>query len=117
MPTAGTCPIAIIQGTDEREKGIVQIKDMIEGRKQAAAIESNEEWRETRAGQFEVEQADLVAEMLKRLAEQKADISEANGDGRMGMGGRTFYLPWRGDVRLASAFARSQSGWGYPFPQ
>jgi histidyl-tRNA synthetase len=74
-------PIAIIQGTDERENGIVQIKDMIEGRKQAAAIDSNEEWRETRAGQFEVEQADLVAEVLKRLAEQKADISETNGDG------------------------------------
>jgi len=66
-------PIAIIQGTDEREAGKLQIKDMIEGRKQAAAIESNEEWRETRPGQFEIDAADLVAEVTRRLAEQKAD--------------------------------------------
>jgi histidyl-tRNA synthetase len=66
-------PIAIIQGSDEREKGIVQIKDMIEGRKQAAAIESNEEWRETRPGQYEIAEANLVTEVQKLLAEQKAD--------------------------------------------
>ena len=63
-------PICIIQGSDEREKGIVQIKDMIEGRKQAAAIESNEEWREVRPGQFEVKREDLVAEVKKCLAER-----------------------------------------------
>jgi len=66
-------PIAIIQGTDERAAGKLQIKDMIEGRKQAAAIESNEEWRETRPGQFEIDAADVVSEIKKRLAEQKAD--------------------------------------------
>ncbi|MBZ0163040.1 MAG: histidine--tRNA ligase, partial [Notoacmeibacter sp.] len=64
------CPIAIIQGSDERERGVVQVKDMIEGRKQAAAIESNEEWRETRPGQFEIAEIDLVAEVEKLLAEQ-----------------------------------------------
>ncbi|MGB7336448.1 MAG: His/Gly/Thr/Pro-type tRNA ligase C-terminal domain-containing protein, partial [Salaquimonas sp.] len=67
------CPIAIIRGTDERESGKLQIKDMIEGRKQAAAIESNEEWRETRPGQFEINEADLVAEIQKLLAEQKVE--------------------------------------------
>ena len=66
-------PIAIIQGSDERAQGKVQIKDMIEGRKQAAAIESNEEWRETRPGQFEIAEADLVAEVTRLLAEQKAE--------------------------------------------
>ena len=66
-------PIAIIQGSDERASGKVQIKDMIEGRKQAAAIESNEEWRETRPGQFEIDEADLVAEVTRLLAEQKAE--------------------------------------------
>ena len=66
-------PIAIIQGSDERAQGKVQIKDMIEGRKQAAAIESNEEWRETRPGQFEIDEADLVAEVTRLLAEQKAE--------------------------------------------
>lgn len=66
-------PIAIIQGSDERAQGKVQIKDMIEGRKQAAAIESNEEWRETRPGQFEIDEADLLAEVTRLLAEQKAE--------------------------------------------
>ena len=64
------CPIAIIQGSDERERGILQVKDMIEGRRQAAAIESNEEWREARPGQFEIAEADLVAEVKKLLAAQ-----------------------------------------------
>ena len=64
------CPIAVIQGSDEREKGKIQLKDLIEGRKQAEAIASNEEWRETRPGQFEIAEADLVVEVKKLLAEQ-----------------------------------------------
>ncbi len=64
------CPIAIIQGSDERANGKLQIKDMIEGRRQAAAIESNEEWREERPGQFEIAEADLVAEVKRVLAAQ-----------------------------------------------
>lgn len=67
------CPIAIIQGSDERARGVLQVKDMIEGRKQAAAIESNEEWRESRPGQFEIAQGDLVAEVKKLLAAQAAE--------------------------------------------
>ena len=66
------CPIAIIQGSEEREAGKLQIKDLIEGRKQAEAIASNEEWREQRPGQFEIDAADLVAEVKKlRLAQAK----------------------------------------------
>ena len=64
------CPIAIIQGSDEREAGKIQIKDLIEGRKQAEAIASNEEWRETRPGQFEIDESELVEEVKKLLAEQ-----------------------------------------------
>ena len=64
------CPIAIIQGSDEREAGKIQIKDLIEGRKQADAIASNEEWRETRPGQFEIAASDLISEVKKLLAEQ-----------------------------------------------
>ena len=63
-------PIAVIQGSDEREAGKIQIKDLIEGRKQAQAIASNEEWREARPGQFEIAEGDLVAEIQKLLAEQ-----------------------------------------------
>ena len=64
------CPIAVIQGSDEREAGKIQLKDLIEGRKQAEAIASNEEWREARPGQFEVAEGDLVAEVKKLLDEQ-----------------------------------------------
>ncbi len=64
------CPIAIIQGSDERDAGKIQIKDLIEGRKQAEAIASNEEWRESRPGQFEIAETDLVAEVKKLLKAQ-----------------------------------------------
>ncbi|MEM7289234.1 MAG: histidine--tRNA ligase [Pseudomonadota bacterium] len=65
------CPIAIIQGSDERDAGKIQLKDLIEGRKQAEAIASNEEWRETRPGQFEVAEGDLVSK-VKELLEAQA---------------------------------------------
>ncbi|MFK7902089.1 MAG: histidine--tRNA ligase [Nitratireductor sp.] len=66
------CPIVIIQGSDEREAGKLQIKDMIEGKIQAAAIESNEEYRAARPGQFEIDEAELVQEVQKLLAAQSA---------------------------------------------
>ena len=64
------CPIALIQGSEERANGKLQIKDLIEGRKQAEAISSNEQWRETRPGQYEIDEADMVVEIRKLLAEQ-----------------------------------------------
>ncbi|MEP3524684.1 MAG: histidine--tRNA ligase [Hyphomicrobiales bacterium] len=66
------CPIAIIQGSEERANGKLQIKDLIEGRKQAEAIESNEEWREQRPGQFEIDEADLVEKVRELLKAQGA---------------------------------------------
>jgi len=45
-------PCVVIQGSDEKSRGEVQIKDLIEGAKAAAAIASNQEWRETRPAQF-----------------------------------------------------------------
>ncbi len=82
------CPLAIIQGSDEMGRGIVQVKDLIEGRKQAQAIESNEEWRETRPGQFEVpvrnEKGDLdytklIEAIRERLADHAAERAGAAG--------------------------------------
>ncbi len=58
-------PAAIIEGSDEREKGIVQIKDLHEGKKAAAAIADNKTWKSERPGQFEVNRADMVAEIKK----------------------------------------------------
>ncbi|MBR0873873.1 histidine--tRNA ligase [Bradyrhizobium tropiciagri] len=61
-------PCVIIQGSDEKARGEVQIKDLIEGAKAAAAIASNQEWRETRPAQFSCTEADLVAKVREVLA-------------------------------------------------
>jgi histidyl-tRNA synthetase len=61
-------PCVIIQGGDEQAKGEVQIKDLIEGAKAAAAIASNQEWRETRPAQFAVAEDKLVDAVREVLA-------------------------------------------------
>ena len=54
-------PCVVIQGSNEREAGVVQIKDLIEGAKAAEAIKSNAEWKAARPAQVEVKVADMVA--------------------------------------------------------
>jgi histidyl-tRNA synthetase len=61
-------PCAVIQGGDEHQRGEVQIKDLIEGARAAAAIASNQEWRESRPAQFAVPQANLVEAVREVLA-------------------------------------------------
>ncbi|MEQ1652444.1 MAG: histidine--tRNA ligase [Hyphomicrobium sp.] len=58
-------PCVIIQGSDERAKGEVTLKDLIEGAKAAAAIKDNKEWKAARPAQLAVAEADLVAEVRK----------------------------------------------------
>jgi histidyl-tRNA synthetase len=58
-------PCVIIQGSDERAKGEVTIKDLIEGAKAAAAIKDNKEWKEARPAQFTIPEAHLVQEVHK----------------------------------------------------
>ncbi|HEX2555535.1 MAG TPA: histidine--tRNA ligase [Microvirga sp.] len=53
-------PCAIIQGSDERARGEVQVKDLIEGAKASSGIASNEEWKAARPAQFSVPEAGLV---------------------------------------------------------
>ncbi|MFL5190048.1 MAG: histidine--tRNA ligase [Microvirga sp.] len=53
-------PCAIIQGSDERARGEVQIKDLIEGARAAQSIASNEEWKAARPAQFSVSEDRLV---------------------------------------------------------
>ncbi|MGR3497025.1 histidine--tRNA ligase [Citreimonas sp.] len=52
-------PVAVIEGEDEKARGVVQIKDLILGAK-IAENASLEEWKE-RPSQFEVPRAELVA--------------------------------------------------------
>ena len=47
-------------GSDERAKGEVTIKDLVEGAKAAAAIKDNKEWREGRPAQVAVSEAQMV---------------------------------------------------------
>ena len=61
-------PCVIIQGSDEKARGEVQIKDLIEGAKAAAAIASNQEWRESRPAQFSCRVDELVAKVREVLA-------------------------------------------------
>jgi len=61
-------PCVVIQGGDEKAKGEVQIKDLIEGAKAAAAIASNQEWRESRPAQFAVAEAKLVEAVREVLS-------------------------------------------------
>ena len=68
-------PCVIIQGGDEREKGEVQIKDLIAGAKAAQEITDNTEWRESRPAQFSVKEDELVAAVQGVLAGQAADKS------------------------------------------
>lgn len=53
-------PCVVIEGSDERTKGEVQIKDLIEGAKAAAAIKDNKEWKSARPAQLSVPRSRLV---------------------------------------------------------
>ena len=53
---------------DERARGEVQIKDLIEGAKAAEAIASNEEWKAARPAQFSVPEDKLVEAVREVLA-------------------------------------------------
>ncbi|NLH83431.1 MAG: histidine--tRNA ligase [Phyllobacteriaceae bacterium] len=61
-------PCVIIQGSNEREAGVVQIKDLIEGAEAAKSIASNAEWKAARPAQVEAKVADLVATVRDILA-------------------------------------------------
>jgi histidyl-tRNA synthetase len=64
-------PLVVIQGSDERAKGEVTLKDLIEGAKAAAAIKDNKEWKEARPAQLAIPETDLVAKVREILARHK----------------------------------------------
>ena len=63
-----SAPVAIIQGSDEREKDELQIKDLVLGAELSKQIEDNAEWREAQPAQFTVKRGDLVEAVKKVLA-------------------------------------------------
>ncbi|MGB3387543.1 MAG: histidine--tRNA ligase, partial [Pseudaminobacter sp.] len=68
-------PCAVIQGGDERARGEVQIKDLIEGKRLSEEITDNAEWRAARPAQVTVKEDELVAAVRKILAAQAEERS------------------------------------------
>ncbi|SDP58986.1 histidine--tRNA ligase [Phyllobacterium sp. OV277] len=66
-------PCVIIQGSQERDNGEVQIKDLIEGARLSQEIEDNTVWREGRQAQITAKETDLIAEVRKILEAQAED--------------------------------------------
>jgi histidyl-tRNA synthetase len=60
--------VAIIQGSQERDAGEVQIKDLIEGAQAADTIASHEEWKAARPAQFSVPEDRLVEAVREVLS-------------------------------------------------
>jgi histidyl-tRNA synthetase len=54
-------PAVVIQGEDERARGVVQVKDLALGKRLAAGVSGHEQWKEERPGQIEVAEDGLVA--------------------------------------------------------
>ncbi len=65
-------PCVVIQGSDERARGEVQIKDLIEGARAAKTIASNEEWKAARPAQVSVPEERLVEAVRDILARHEA---------------------------------------------
>ena len=62
-------PIAVLYGSNEKEKGIVTLKDMEVGRRRAEALANRQEWLEERPGQREVPRSELVGAIREMLAQ------------------------------------------------
>ena len=62
-------PIALLYGSNEKEQGIVTVKDMSVGREKAKAVGDRKEWLAARPGQITVPRAGLVEGIRKLLAE------------------------------------------------
>jgi histidyl-tRNA synthetase len=60
-------PVAVIEGGDEKDRGVVQIKDLALGARLAGEIETTEEWK-AQPAQKEIARGDLVAEVRAMIA-------------------------------------------------
>lgn len=72
-------PAVIIEGTQEREQGIVQIKDMFVGKEEAAEFTNNAEYKAARPGQFKCdgEISNIVA-AVKALPAVRSYLDRSN---------------------------------------
>lgn len=75
-------PCAIIQGSNEREEGVVQIKDLEEGKRLSMDIADNQAWREARPAQVTVPTAEIVATVRSILQSQAQDRKQSQDGSR-----------------------------------
>ena len=68
---ARNSPVAVIEGGDENERGVVQIKDLALGARLAADITTNEEWK-AQPAQMEIPRATLVDAVRQMIARAEA---------------------------------------------
>ena len=64
-------PLVIIEGTVEREKGIVTIKNLTKGKEVSATIGSRDNWIKNDEIQFEVTRGEIVKEISQILKKDK----------------------------------------------
>ncbi|CBI76824.1 Histidyl-tRNA synthetase [Bartonella clarridgeiae 73] len=65
-------PCVVIQGTQERQEGKIQIKDLVEGARLSYEIKDNQTWRESRPAQVIVDEDQLVQTVENILITQKS---------------------------------------------
>lgn len=66
-------PVAIIEGSDERAAGELQIKDLFLGKQLSAQIADNEQWRSENPGQTTIKRTDLVSAVAAIVARYQPD--------------------------------------------
>jgi histidyl-tRNA synthetase len=65
-------PIVLIYGSNERERGVVTLKDMAPGKLLSATLDDRDAWRAERPGQREVPRDEVVEQVRALLAEMGA---------------------------------------------
>ncbi len=63
-------PLVVIQGSDEKARGEVTIKDLVAGAQAAANFATNEEWKAARPAQIAVPETELVERVAQALKDQ-----------------------------------------------
>ena len=66
-------PLVVIQGSDEKARGEIQIKDLVAGAKAAGEIATNEEWKAARPAQVSAPESELVERVMAALADRPAE--------------------------------------------
>ena len=61
-------PVAIIEGGDERAKGMVTLKDLVLGAERAKDIKDRDQWSKGSEAQITVPRAELVSAVKRILA-------------------------------------------------